>query len=114
MLNAILGLLGVSVEVTVTYEALDAAAAEVLAQVTKGDAICSALSDLNGRMRAIWQGEVADTASQRFAEKLDGIEEQLKAFRSHAANLQTICRKYIQTSGEIAGEIQMLSDEVVI
>ena len=116
MINAILGPLAArdSVTVTVTYEALDAAAAETLSKTVRAERALETLKNQNERMRSIWQGEAADNYYQEVTRRLEEINERIAAFRQHAQNLQLICQNYIRTSASIAGTIQTLSDEVIV
>lgn len=110
---AIAAMLG-GVEVTVSYEALDAAASEVLSSAAKTEAQCNRLRDLNDRLKAIWEGEASELYVQQIKEVVEGLEMLIRQFRTHAQNLQKIAAQYVKTSKEIQGSIEPLSSDVIV
>lgn len=110
----VFNIFGGGVTLTVTYEALDAAAAETLAKTAAAQRAADELRSQCDRMRAIWEGDAADCMSKEIREILEKVETRLQGFRQHASNLQLICRNYSQASSSIAGTIQTLSSDVIV
>ncbi len=114
MTDAMASYFGGSVEISVTYEALNGAAVDTVTKVSAAEKICAEIRCLNERMRTIWQGETSEMYNQEVQELLAAAEERLAVFRIHAKNLQRICSRYIQTGKEIGGTVQTLSEEAIV
>lgn len=108
------GLFSGGVEVTVTYEALDVAAAETLSRTVAAERALDELRSQSERMKAIWQGEASDSSYMDIQKMIENAEKRLQGFRQHAQNLQLICQNYIQARASIAGTIQTLAEDVIV
>lgn len=108
------GYFGGSVEVLVTYEALDAAAAETQARTAAAERALDEIRSQGEWMKSVWQGDASDNSYQRIQKVIEEMEKRLEGFRQHARNLQLICQNYIQASASIASTVQTLSDDVIV
>ena len=102
------------ISVKVSYEALNAAAANVLRGAERLQAICEQLYGQCDKMHSYWQSEACDINENQLREEIETIEELATRFRSHAQNLQSIAQNYLKTSGDVSGVIQGLSSDVIV
>lgn len=102
------------VHVTVTYEALSAAAAEALSKASQASDRLEELKRLTTAMHTIWHGEAADMGNDILLKRFESMQQRVAEFRSHAANLEEICSNYVAAAGSVSGTIQTLSDDVIL
>lgn len=103
-----------AVEVTVTYEALEEAAEEALERIGIMQGRCEELRDYNNRLTNMWDSEACEQIVHRLSGKIEALELMLLKFRKHAENLQQIAQQYITTAGQISGDVQGLSSDVIV
>ncbi len=112
ILSAFFG--GGNVEVTVTYEALEEAAEDALERIGIIEGRCEELRDYNNRLTNNWDSETGELIVRHLREKIEELEQMLRRFRKHAENLQQIAQKCITTAGQISGNVQGLSGDVIV
>lgn len=108
------GILAENVRVTVTYEALNAAAAEAQAKAANASTRLEELKRLTTAMHAVWNGEAAETGYDSLLKRFEAVQERVAEFRSNAKNLEAICQNYVSAAGSIASSVQTLSDDVIV
>ena len=102
------------VEVTVSYEALNSAAEQVLQNTGRLHDACEEMHNLNGKLPSFWESDVCDEEKANTQELLDELFQICEHFRQHAANLQSIAQNYLKTSGEVNAVVQSLSSDVLV
>lgn len=105
---------GNNLTVTVSYEALNNASAEVLRNAKRLEATCEQLETLCGKMPSYWESEAEQMNETSLRKQIEQMMEMARKFQSHAQNLQSIAQNYIKTSGDVAGVIQELSSDVIV
>ena len=103
-----------SIDVTVSYEAMNDAAANVLRGSDRLQAICEQLRGQCDKMHSYWESEACDQNETRLRQDVETIEELIVRFRAHAQNLQSIAQNYLKTSSDVDGTIQGLSSDVIV
>ncbi|MBQ4016117.1 MAG: WXG100 family type VII secretion target [Oscillospiraceae bacterium] len=103
-----------SMTVRVTYEELDAAAAELERQIGVADQQCADIRQEIQRLQNIWQGEASEKECKQLNERLEVVTTTLNRFRVHAEHLRMICANYVKASAQAAGQIDTLSSDVIV
>lgn len=73
----------------------------------------AAMQEAVRRSAGYWVGEAGDVHRRTYEEELPVLEEILKRFQEHSADLLLMSQNYLQTEQEVGAMIQELPSDVI-
>ncbi len=102
------------ITVTVSYEALDSAAASVLQSAQRLENVCETLGGQCDKMPSYWESEACQLNQEIMRDQVEQMREMIRRVRVNASNLQAIAQNYLKASGDAGSVIQGLSSDVIV